>query len=236
MLSDDAGGAIIAWTDHRGPGFDIWAVRLKPWGTFAPGWSNGVPVSLAASDQVTPRIGSDGAGGAILAWSDYRSNTSFAYAQHIDRFAQLGSPEPSITRVKDLPGDQGGQLRLDWSASYLDADPLYGISAYWIWRQAPLSLATQAVANGARWLDSDLATRMRAMSTGERESLVGSTCRMPRTRPTPGSSSPPGRRSIRDLQLRGRDDARLAALLQSLHRLHGSGARARERVLELRPG
>jgi hypothetical protein len=39
------------------------------------------------------------------------------YAQRIDRFGALGNAEPVFTRIKDVAGDQGGFIRLQWKAS-----------------------------------------------------------------------------------------------------------------------
>src|SRR4029079_2758262 len=73
------------------------------------------------------------------------------HAQRIDRFGALANPEPAMSGVTDVRADQGGPVRLLWNASYLDADPYYSISSYYVWRQAPASLATAAIQHGARW-------------------------------------------------------------------------------------
>jgi hypothetical protein len=156
LVSDGAGGAIVAWADDRA--WDMYASRLTAACTLAPGWtSGGTPISAAGSTQYLPCIVGDGAGGAILAWSDFRFGAyPTAFAQRVDMFGQLGNAEPAITRIKDVPGDQGGHVRVDWSASYLDANPVYGISSYWIWRQAPVDVALRAVRGGAYLLNADL--------------------------------------------------------------------------------
>src|SRR6267143_2061807 len=85
ITSDGSGGAIITWQDLRsGTSIDIYAQRINASG--AVQWTgNGVPISLAASDQVYPVITSDGAGGAIITWYDYRSGTNYdIYAQRIN--------------------------------------------------------------------------------------------------------------------------------------------------------
>ena len=75
LVSDDSGGAIIAWNDQRGvgaTGWDIYFQRLSSSGT--PQWvSNGVGY-LANGNQTwkgrySP-IASDGSGGAFIAWED----------------------------------------------------------------------------------------------------------------------------------------------------------------------
>lgn len=55
--------------------------------TFANAWQivNGVAICTAAQYQDTPMLTSDGAGGAIITWEDYRSNVEdHVYAQRID--------------------------------------------------------------------------------------------------------------------------------------------------------
>lgn len=79
--SDDSGGVIVTWKDHRGVDYDIYAQRMNPSGQ--PLWPvGGVPVCTAPEDQINPVIVSDGAHGAIIAWDDHRSSTHI-YAQHI---------------------------------------------------------------------------------------------------------------------------------------------------------
>ncbi len=70
--SDGAGGAIVAWYDHRsGTNWDIYARRVDAAGNVL--WTvDGVAICTAANDQYTPRVVSDGAGGALIAWEDYR--------------------------------------------------------------------------------------------------------------------------------------------------------------------
>jgi hypothetical protein len=99
---------------------------------------------------------SDGASGAIIAWIDNRAAPQVGvYAQRIERFGQLGDPEPKITKVKDVPNDQGGKLKLSWDPSYLDNDPQFGIANYWIWRSVPGSVAAAALRRGAHLLSAD---------------------------------------------------------------------------------
>lgn len=76
IVSDGAGGAIIAWEDGRdatdaAPYHDIYAARVRADGTLAPGWlPNGNPINTAPNSQFDPVVLEDGAGGAIIAWSE----------------------------------------------------------------------------------------------------------------------------------------------------------------------
>ncbi len=74
IVSDGSGGAIIAWQDKRSGSYDIYAQRVN--GSGALQWSppTGVSVCTAVFDQVNIAMVSDGDGGALLAWEDYRSN------------------------------------------------------------------------------------------------------------------------------------------------------------------
>ncbi|MBI3195620.1 MAG: hypothetical protein HYZ34_14305, partial [Ignavibacteriae bacterium] len=85
-VSDGAGGLIAAWQDDRDVNniFDIYAQRINSTG--AVEWTlDGVAICNCLGDQYYPAIASDGAGGAIITWQDYRSTTSFdIYAQRIN--------------------------------------------------------------------------------------------------------------------------------------------------------
>lgn len=71
LISDGAGGAIIAWMDFRASAWDIYAQRISDAG--AARWAaNGIAICTAENDQTIPGIISDGAGGAIISWVDGR--------------------------------------------------------------------------------------------------------------------------------------------------------------------
>jgi len=85
IISDGANGAIIAWDDNRsGIYTDIYSQRINADGTVQ--WTaDGVAISTALKDQFAPAITSDGANGAIIAWTDSRSGTSAdIYSQRIN--------------------------------------------------------------------------------------------------------------------------------------------------------
>ncbi len=85
IVPDGAGGAILVWSDdhcltHR----DLLAQRLTASGAVAPGWpAAGLAVCLASGNQDSPLVISDDAGGAFVAWEDWRSGSSMIYAQHV---------------------------------------------------------------------------------------------------------------------------------------------------------
>ena len=84
LVSDGAGGAIVAWQDSANGFWDIYAQRINNNGTTL--WTTtGVPVCTAILSQINERMTSNGAGGAILTWQDYRNTNDYdIYAQCID--------------------------------------------------------------------------------------------------------------------------------------------------------
>lgn len=72
-VSDGAGGAIFTWTDGRTFAYDVYAQHVLASGATDPAWPvNGSAVCALAGNQESQRIVEDGAGGAIIAWIDYR--------------------------------------------------------------------------------------------------------------------------------------------------------------------
>jgi len=94
LVSDGSGGAFITWYDQRAGDFDIYTQRIASGG--AEQWTtNGVATCTMATDQLNPDICSDGAGGVIIAWYDYRSSTDF------DIYAQRQGPGGAVVWVVD---------------------------------------------------------------------------------------------------------------------------------------
>jgi hypothetical protein len=110
LVSDGAGGAIIAWEDFRNStliGTDIFAQRVNGAGLLQWGPA-GRPVSTAAGDQFAPQIVADGSGGAIIAWQDTRGGSMDVYAQRLNSFGQpLGTFDG--VAISAEAGDQTGQ-------------------------------------------------------------------------------------------------------------------------------
>ncbi|MDD1749680.1 MAG: hypothetical protein LUO89_07370, partial [Methanothrix sp.] len=107
IISDSAGGAIIAWEDRRsGTDWDIYAQRVD--GSGVVQWTaDGVVVVSTTDDQTIPVLVSDGGGGAIIAWSDFRTGTNAdIYAQRINSSGvrQWGTNGKGIVT---LSGSQG---------------------------------------------------------------------------------------------------------------------------------
>jgi hypothetical protein len=86
--SDGAGGAIIVWQDRRSGTFKVYAQRINSAG--AVQWTaNGLAVCGASGGQYYPKVIGDGAGGAIMAWHDFRSGAGDIYAQRVSAAGAL---------------------------------------------------------------------------------------------------------------------------------------------------
>lgn len=232
VAADGAGGAVVSWSDFRAGNLDVYAQRVTAAGS--PIWAvDGTPVCTAPGNQGSARVVSDGAGGAVVGWIDWRAGaepmayaqrvtgggaiaTGFApdgnaiatahwvqslgvcsdgaggailtwqhngvpqlgYAQRIDRWGYLGA-QPRIASVRDVPGDQGGRVKLSWDPSPLDAYPDNAINAYTVYRSVPTHAALAALARGEAVLEDRMAGeagaiagRTAAAARGTRRELV----------------------------------------------------------------
>jgi hypothetical protein len=90
IVGDGYGGFYATWYDFRGGGTsDIYAQGLANNYTFR--WtSNGIAVCTAANNQDSHVLVTDGSGGIIVAWRDYRNSEYDLYAQ---RISAGGSPQ-----------------------------------------------------------------------------------------------------------------------------------------------
>ncbi len=112
IVSDGAGGAIITWVDHRGGNYDVYAQHITAAGA-VPWTANGVAIANAANTQFTPTIVSDGAGGAIITWHDYRIGaTSDIYASKIGSAGVLPVELASFSASSKLNG-----VELKWTTA-----------------------------------------------------------------------------------------------------------------------
>jgi len=139
IVLDGLGGVIVVWSDTRLGTYeqDVYAQHVDETGSQSWGW-NGLRVGGGPADQVFGAVVADGTGGAIVAYEDdlpdWMGDIS---AQYVERFGHLGNPAPAITRVCDVPNDQGGKVQVEWTASYLDTFPALDIAQYTVWRRVP---------------------------------------------------------------------------------------------------
>ncbi|HTM57540.1 MAG TPA: hypothetical protein VL123_03920 [Candidatus Udaeobacter sp.] len=109
LVTDAAGGAIIAWFDGRSGNYDIYAQHVLANGALDPGWGGPSARALctAPDAQVDPAIAADGAGGAIVAWSDSRGGTPIPSAEAWDI---CHCADPMIQQItKGFVLDQAGR-------------------------------------------------------------------------------------------------------------------------------
>ncbi|MGH7726318.1 MAG: hypothetical protein ACREOU_12900 [Candidatus Eiseniibacteriota bacterium] len=105
IVSDDAGGAIVAWSDRRaGPTTSaVFVQRALASGVVHPLWPvNGIGVSATPAPQVFPALIGDGTGGAIVAWGDGRGGTTSGFdifAQHVSSAGALDPLWPVTGRA-----------------------------------------------------------------------------------------------------------------------------------------
>jgi hypothetical protein len=107
IVSDGAGGAVIAWEDLRGGNFDIYARRINSAGT-AQWTADGVALCTQPGDQHNSAIVADGTGGAIVAWVDLRVGIDAAdlYAQRITGAGSISWAADGVA-LCTATGDQG---------------------------------------------------------------------------------------------------------------------------------
>jgi len=84
-IPDGSGGAIVVWVDTRSGESDLYAQRVTAAGAVASGWPlDGIPVCLARGFQDRLALTSDGFGGVIAVWQDYRGGSQGSiYAQRV---------------------------------------------------------------------------------------------------------------------------------------------------------
>ncbi len=84
-VPDGAGGAIVVWRDQRAGTSDIYAQHVLPNGAVDPAWPmDGRALCGAIGNQESPKVLTDGMGGAVAVWHDFRADTtSDVYAMRV---------------------------------------------------------------------------------------------------------------------------------------------------------
>src|SRR5262245_14361049 len=82
VIPDASNGVLIEWDDYRDLNADVYAQRLNASGVRQ--WAvNGVALCTDLAEQYSTSIVPDGAGGAIVTWTDYRGGAGDIYAQRV---------------------------------------------------------------------------------------------------------------------------------------------------------
>jgi len=102
LVSDGAGGAILAWQDDHSGVLTMRAAHVLANSTRDPAWpAGGVPLSFSDCEENNQVMVSDGAGGAIVAWQ----RCFDIFAQHVLASGALDPEYPASGRaVCSLPG------------------------------------------------------------------------------------------------------------------------------------
>ena len=128
VVSDGAGGMIIAWTDPRvvSRSSDIYAHRVTASGQRSETWGfYGSPVCDATGPQIEPRMTSDGTGGAWIVWYDQRASIagdlryshllgSGAFAPGFSSSGTILCDAVGVQREAALAGDGAGGVFMVW--------------------------------------------------------------------------------------------------------------------------
>ena len=87
-ISDGADGAIIVWQAYIGSDYDLFAQCINADGSLK--WALDADICFAQNNQVSHRVVSDGAGGAIIVWNDLRNQaiSGDIYAQRVNASGQ----------------------------------------------------------------------------------------------------------------------------------------------------
>lgn len=133
IISDGGGGAIIVWYDRRTMmGHDVYAQKINAAGVVQ--WNaDGVPVSLETTSPQYPQLTSDGSGGAIIAWQDWRDGSYDVYAQRITasglaQWQENGVPicvETGNQQDVMIVSDGAGGAIIAWEDGFSGEDNIY---------------------------------------------------------------------------------------------------------------
>jgi hypothetical protein len=138
-LTDGAGGAFFVFTDKRGGTEDLYLQRVNSAGQIPGGWpAAGLQVSPVSSRKLAPQMVSDGSGGVIVVWQDFRSGNGDIFAQRVLANGALAggswpatglqlSSSGQVERRPQLCTDGAGGALIAWESNYSSTDTdVYG--------------------------------------------------------------------------------------------------------------
>ncbi|MFA6549047.1 MAG: hypothetical protein WCT39_03865 [Candidatus Margulisiibacteriota bacterium] len=103
---------IIVWEDGRAGYLDIYAQKLDESGS--PLWQkDGIPICRVPWNQTSPQVITDEAGGAFIAWQDYREGNADIYVQHINALGEVQWEENGLRICSAEAGQFAPELVLD---------------------------------------------------------------------------------------------------------------------------
>jgi hypothetical protein len=117
-VADGASGAVITWHDNRTgtSNYDIYAQRINASGIVQ--WTtDGEAVSINASWQGYPVIATDGSGGAIITWYDYRNGTPNIYASQVSANGNLGTGPLPVELTSFTASSKEKTVELKWNTA-----------------------------------------------------------------------------------------------------------------------
>ncbi|MCF7919519.1 MAG: T9SS type A sorting domain-containing protein [Candidatus Cloacimonetes bacterium] len=125
IVSDASGGAYIIWLDDRNPGgSDIYGTHILSDGSIAEGWdTDGNAIIAMDGNQTGHTFWEDGAGGAIVVWTDTRNaSNQDLYMQRIswdgtllwDTNGTLLCGAPQIQESAKISPDGTGNFIVTW--------------------------------------------------------------------------------------------------------------------------
>ncbi len=121
LVADGSGGAYVIWVDGRSGDADLYAQHLTSTGAPAAGWSSdGRALCTARYAQYQLSACADGAGGALVAWQDYRAGHSGDI--YVQRMLATGEPAwgtDGIAVASDSADDAVPTLAADGSGGAL---------------------------------------------------------------------------------------------------------------------
>jgi hypothetical protein len=157
LCSDGDNGAIVAWWDHRTDVGDIYAQRIDKNGYVR--WNtNGVAICTTRYQQSSPKIISDGKGGAIMVWDDQRTGlySGNIYAQRVNADGQVlwatngVAVKAGVAYTTQITTDGAGGAIIAWRDDRIsmDASDVYAqridSSGNIMWTSTGVGIATAA--------------------------------------------------------------------------------------------
>jgi hypothetical protein len=152
MVPDGNAGVILSWVDYRGAAGNVYSQKMD--GEGIGSWATGgIAVCPSEDRQDYIDMAPDGNGGMISCWTDFRNPDNDIYSQMTDFMGRSGYLPPVIRSVSDIPGDQGGTVRVLWDSSPLDH--MSGeITRYTVWRSIETAEALKIIESGGHLLTS----------------------------------------------------------------------------------